>query len=73
MRARGREDAAAVIGMPDSNHGGAPPSLCRSEKPGHSLKNVEAFLHAHYIGGAIERAEHAIMKLDANYSHEVTN
>jgi hypothetical protein len=34
---------------------------------------VEAFLHAHYLGGAIERAEHAIMKLDANYSHEVTN
>jgi integrase len=34
---------------------------------GHSLKDVEAILDAHYLGGAVELAEAAIMKLDASY------
>lgn len=34
---------------------------------GHSLKDVEAILDAHYLGGNVELAEAAIMKLDASY------
>lgn len=34
---------------------------------GHSLKDVEAILQAHYLGGAVELAEAAIVKLDAAY------
>lgn len=34
---------------------------------GHSLKDVEAILDAHYLGGRIELAEKAIEKLDAAY------
>jgi integrase len=34
---------------------------------GHSLKDVEAILSAHYLGGAVELAEAAIMKLNAVY------
>jgi hypothetical protein len=35
---------------------------------GHSLKDVEAILEAHYLGGTIELAEAAITKLNAAYS-----
>ena len=34
---------------------------------GHSLKDVENILEAHYMGGAVELAEAAIVKLDAVY------
>jgi integrase len=34
---------------------------------GHSLKDVEAILDAHYLGGAVELAEAAITKLNAAY------
>jgi integrase len=34
---------------------------------GHSLRDVEAILEAHYLGGQIELAEKAVMKLDAKY------
>ncbi len=34
---------------------------------GHSLKDVEEILDAHYLGGRIELAEAAIIKLDAAY------
>jgi hypothetical protein len=34
---------------------------------GHSLKDVEAILDAHYLGGRIQLAEQAIEKLDAAY------
>ena len=34
---------------------------------GHTLKDVEAILDAHYLGGAIELAEAAIVKLNAVY------
>ena len=34
---------------------------------GHSLRDVEAILDAHYLGGRIELAEAAITKLDAKY------
>lgn len=34
---------------------------------GHSLKDVEAILQAHYLGGRIQLAEQAIEKLDAAY------
>lgn len=34
---------------------------------GHSLRDVEAILDAHYLGGAIELAEQAIVKLNAAY------
>jgi integrase len=34
---------------------------------GHSLKDVEAILEAHYLGGTIELAEAAITKLNAAY------
>jgi integrase len=34
---------------------------------GHSLQDVEAILRAHYLGGQIELAEQAILKLDAKY------
>jgi integrase len=34
---------------------------------GHSLKDVEAILNAHYLGGRIQLAEQAIEKLDAAY------
>jgi hypothetical protein len=35
---------------------------------GHSLKDVEAILDAHYLGGAVELAEVAITKLNAAYA-----
>lgn len=35
---------------------------------GHSLRDVEAILDAHYLGGRIELAESAIEKLDAAYA-----
>ena len=35
---------------------------------GHSLKDVEAILEAHYLGGTIELAEAAITKLNAAYA-----
>ena len=34
---------------------------------GHSLKDVEAILQAHYLGGRIQLAAQAIEKLDAAY------
>jgi integrase len=34
---------------------------------GHSLQDVERILQAHYLGGQIELAEQAILKLDAKY------
>jgi integrase len=34
---------------------------------GHALKDVEAILDAHYLGGRIQLAEAAIEKLDAAY------
>ena len=34
---------------------------------GHSLKDVESILSAHYLGGAVELAEAAMMKLNAVY------
>ena len=34
---------------------------------GHSLRDVESILEAHYLGGAVELAEQAIMKLEAAY------
>jgi integrase len=34
---------------------------------GHSLKDVEQILDAHYLGGAVELAEAAITKLNAVY------
>jgi hypothetical protein len=35
---------------------------------GHSLKDVEAILQAHYLGGRIQLAVQAIEKLDAAYA-----
>lgn len=35
---------------------------------GHSLKDVEAILEAHYLGGRIKLAEQAVEKLDAAYA-----
>ena len=35
---------------------------------GHSLKDVEAILDTHYLGGAVELAEAAITKLNAAYA-----
>jgi integrase len=37
---------------------------------GHSLKDVERILDAHYLGGKFELAEQAIVKLNAKYVHE---
>jgi integrase len=37
---------------------------------GHSLKDVEALLDAHYLGGAVELAEAAIVKLNAAYGEQ---
>jgi hypothetical protein len=34
---------------------------------GHTLKDVEAILETHYLGGTIELAEAAITKLNAAY------
>jgi hypothetical protein len=34
---------------------------------GHSLRDVDAILDAHYLGGRIELAEAAIAKLNAKY------
>lgn len=34
---------------------------------GHSMKDVESILEAHYLGGAVELAEAAIVKLNAVY------
>jgi integrase len=34
---------------------------------GQSLRNVEAILEAHYLGGQVELAEQAVVKLDAKY------
>lgn len=34
---------------------------------GHSLRDVEAILDSHYLGGKVELAESAIMKLDSTY------
>lgn len=34
---------------------------------GHSPRDVDAILEAHYLGGRVELAEQAIMKLDATY------
>lgn len=34
---------------------------------GHSLRDVQAILDAHYLGGAVELAEQAILKLNAQY------
>jgi hypothetical protein len=34
---------------------------------GHSLKDVEAILDGHYLGGAVELAEQAIVKLNMKY------
>jgi integrase len=34
---------------------------------GHSIRDVEAILEAHYLGGQVELAEQAIVKLDAKY------
>jgi hypothetical protein len=34
---------------------------------GHSLKDVEVILDAHYLGGTVELAEAAIVKLNAVY------
>ena len=34
---------------------------------GHSLKDVEAILDAHYLGGTFELAEAAIKKLNSKY------
>jgi integrase len=39
---------------------------------GHSLRNVEAILEAHYLGGRVELAEQAIVKLDAKYGTKST-
>lgn len=36
---------------------------------GHSLKDVEAILDAHYLGGGVELAEAAVLKLDATYGN----
>jgi len=38
---------------------------------GHSLKDVEAILDAHYLGGRIELAEAAVLKLDAKWAPAV--
>jgi hypothetical protein len=35
---------------------------------GHSLKDVESILDAHYLGGTVELAEAAIIKLNAVYA-----
>jgi hypothetical protein len=37
---------------------------------GHSLQDVEAILKAHYLGGQVELAEQAIIKLNAKYADE---
>jgi hypothetical protein len=34
---------------------------------GHSPRDVEAILEAHYLGGRFESAEQAMTKLDARY------
>lgn len=34
---------------------------------GHSLRDVEAILEAHYLGGQVELAEQAVLKLNAKY------
>jgi hypothetical protein len=34
---------------------------------GHSLKDVEALLDAHYLGGRIELAEQSALKLESRY------
>jgi hypothetical protein len=34
---------------------------------GHSIKDVESILEAHYLGGAVELTEAAIVKLIAVY------
>jgi hypothetical protein len=34
---------------------------------GHSLRDVEAILDAHDLGGQVELAEQAVLKLDAKY------
>jgi hypothetical protein len=34
---------------------------------GHSPRDVEAILEAHYLGGRVKLAEQAIVKLDAKY------
>jgi len=34
---------------------------------GHALKDVEAILDTHYLGGAVELAEAAVVKLNAVY------
>jgi integrase len=36
---------------------------------GHSPRDVEAILEAHYLGGRVELAEQAMMKLDARYGN----
>jgi integrase len=36
---------------------------------GHSPRDVEAILDAHYLGGGVELAEQAMMKLDARYGN----
>jgi hypothetical protein len=36
---------------------------------GHSPRNVEAILEAHYLGGRVELAEQAMIKLDARYGN----
>jgi hypothetical protein len=34
---------------------------------GHSLKDVQEILDAHYLGGTLELTEQAILKLNAQY------
>jgi hypothetical protein len=36
---------------------------------GHSPRDVEAILEAHYLGGRVELAEQAMTKLDARYGN----
>jgi hypothetical protein len=36
---------------------------------GHSPRDVEVILEAHYPGGRVELAEQAMMKLDARYGN----
>jgi hypothetical protein len=37
---------------------------------GHALKDVESILQTHYLGGGVELAEAAIVKLNAVYDRE---
>jgi hypothetical protein len=39
---------------------------------GHSLKDVERILNAHYLGGKFELAEQAMLKLERHISLQAT-